>query len=355
MTRILALACTLGFAIESLAAPTSENNERLREGLKQFPEADTDKDGILTIQEAQAFLAKMKSRPGKTPKSAAKPKGTPPDFANVAYGPHERNVLDFWKAKADKPGPVVVFIHGGGFRAGSKENWQGDPKLEELLKAGVSCAAVNYRYLWDAPVQDIMRDCARSLQFIRSKAAEWHVDKTRFAAVGGSAGAGTSLWLDARDDLANPKASDPVLRESSRVCCAALLSTQATYDVMRWESFLGPPQPGFFVEDEVPLFYGLPDIGALKSPAGESIRRDCDMLAWINAGDGPIFMDSKQDVPKPTTRGEWLHCTAHARTVKKQCQSAGVDCVLVQDDKTAPPITTFLLSHLGVKAAEAAH
>src|SRR5262245_57117749 len=51
-------------------------------------------------------------------KDAPKP---PPDLANVKYGPHERNVLDLWKAKSDKPTPLVVFIHGGGFRGGSKE------------------------------------------------------------------------------------------------------------------------------------------------------------------------------------------------------------------------------------------
>ncbi len=43
----------------------------------------------------------------------AKPR---PDEENVKYGPHERNVLDLWMAKSDKPAPLVLFIHGGGFR-----------------------------------------------------------------------------------------------------------------------------------------------------------------------------------------------------------------------------------------------
>ena len=41
-----------------------------------------------------------------------------PDLENVSYGPHERNVLDLWKAKSDAPTPLVVYIHGGGFRGG---------------------------------------------------------------------------------------------------------------------------------------------------------------------------------------------------------------------------------------------
>ena len=45
-----------------------------------------------------------------------------PDLANVSYGPYERNVVDLWKAKSERPTPLVVFIHGGGFRGGDKSN-----------------------------------------------------------------------------------------------------------------------------------------------------------------------------------------------------------------------------------------
>src|SRR3954466_7126937 len=92
---------------------TSENNERLRQGLKQYPEADTNKDGILTMAEGLAYLAKVRAK--SSAPSAADLAKNPPTFADVPYGPFERNKLDFWKAKSDKPAPVIVFIHGGGF------------------------------------------------------------------------------------------------------------------------------------------------------------------------------------------------------------------------------------------------
>ena len=41
-----------------------------------------------------------------------------PTLPDVAYGPHERNKLDFWRMPSAKPAPLVVFIHGGGFVAG---------------------------------------------------------------------------------------------------------------------------------------------------------------------------------------------------------------------------------------------
>lgn len=186
------------------------------------------------------------------------------------------------------------------------------------------------------------------MQFLRSKAGEWNIDKTRVAAVGGSAGAGTSLWLSTHDDLAAAKAADPVLRESSRVCCAALFGTQATYDVLRWESFLGPAQPGFWINAaELPHFYGLATTADMTSPAGEKIRHECDMLSWISKDDVPLFIDNSMDVPKPANRNEWLHTTQHARTVKTEYRAAGVECVLVQDEKeTKPTVGDFLRKHL---------
>jgi acetyl esterase/lipase len=65
---------------------------------------------------------------------------------------------------------------------------------------------------------------------VRSKAAEWNLDKTRVGAAGGSAGACSSLWLAFHDDLADPKSADPVARESTRLTCAAVTGPQTTLD-----------------------------------------------------------------------------------------------------------------------------
>src|SRR5581483_8787345 len=141
-----------------------------------------------------------------------------PDLANVAYGPHERNVLDLWKARADRPTPLVVFIHGGGFRGGSKEALS-PALLDGLLRSGISVMAINYRLSPEVTFPAHYLDCARAIQFARSKAKEWNLDPRRVGATGGSAGAGTSLWLGFHDDLADPQAGDPVRRESTRLSC----------------------------------------------------------------------------------------------------------------------------------------
>ena len=156
-----------------------------------------------------------------------------PTQSEVRYGKHERNVLDFWRAKSKKPAPVAFIIHGGGWKGGSKERLDRFADANALLKAGISVVAINYRYVTDdesPPVKAPLHDAARALQFIRSKAKEWNIDKTRIGAAGGSAGACSSLWLAFHDDLANPKSKDPVLRESSRLQCAAVIGAQTTLD-----------------------------------------------------------------------------------------------------------------------------
>ena len=54
-------------------------------------------------------------------KPAAAPAGPKPTLANVAYGTHPRQVLDFWKAESRQPTPLLFFIHGGGWVSGDKD------------------------------------------------------------------------------------------------------------------------------------------------------------------------------------------------------------------------------------------
>src|SRR4051794_37809147 len=162
----------------------------------------------------------------------AKQKGEtkpPPDIANISYGPHERNVMDVWKARSDEPTPLLVFIHGGGFRGGSKEALPAY-LMNACLENGISVVAVNYPLLPQIQFSAHYMDSARAIQFARSKAKEWNLDPKRVAASGGSAGAGTSLWLGFHDDMADPKNPDPVQRESTRLACMVVFGAQSSYD-----------------------------------------------------------------------------------------------------------------------------
>lgn len=172
-------------------------------------------------------------------KVAATPK---PTLQNVAYGEHPKQILDFWKAESATPTPLVFVVHGGGWCAGDKGPPYG---LPWFLKAGISVVSIQYRFTWEAeklgvkpPVKGPMEDAARALQFVRSKAAEWNIDKNRIGAHGVSAGACTCLWLAFHDDMAKPDSPDPVARESTRPMCVAVMKAQTTLDPIQMKEWI---------------------------------------------------------------------------------------------------------------------
>ena len=93
------------------ADSSSKNNAFLQGILKRFPQADTNKDGVLTLSEAQAFQKAQQERQANRPKIK-------PTHSDIVYGSHQRNRLDLWLAKSGKPMPLLVCIHGGGFAGG---------------------------------------------------------------------------------------------------------------------------------------------------------------------------------------------------------------------------------------------
>lgn len=188
----------------------------------------------LFVAFSPAPAQEKKEPPKKEAKKPPEPP-VPPTGANVKYGPHERNVLDFFQAKSDKPTPVMFCIHGGGWVNGDKSAYYG--RVKACLDKGISLVTINYRLMAQAneqkvmpPVKAPLDDAARALQFVRSKASEWNIDKTRIGATGGSAGGCSSLWLAFHDDMANPKSDDPVARESTRLYCAGVDGAQVSLD-----------------------------------------------------------------------------------------------------------------------------
>jgi acetyl esterase/lipase len=123
-----------------------------------------------------------------------------PTLSGIRYGNHERHILDFWKAESKSPTPLVFVIHGGAWKGGEKERVHRFADVQKLLDAGISVVAINYRLMKHIdgegimpPVNAPMYDAARALQFVRTKARDWNIDKQRIGAAGGSAGACTSL------------------------------------------------------------------------------------------------------------------------------------------------------------------
>ncbi|MCR9202154.1 MAG: sulfatase-like hydrolase/transferase [Planctomycetaceae bacterium] len=117
-----------------------------------------------------------KAPPKKKSESPGYQKSVPsPTITGVKYGDHNRHVIDFWQAESETPTPLVFVVHGGGWRGGSKELIHKFVDTKALLDAGISVAAINYRYTTQAgrttpPVRVPLYDAARALQFVRSQA-----------------------------------------------------------------------------------------------------------------------------------------------------------------------------------------
>ena len=308
----------------------------------------------LTSADAQTER-KAKAKAAGTAAAAYAVSVPKPTLNGVRYGTHERHILDFWKAGSTTPTPLVFVIHGGGWQGGEKERVDRFVDVAALLKAGISVAAINYRFIKMAeadgvkpPVKVPLHDAARALQFVRSKAAEWNIDKRRIGAAGGSAGACSSLWLAFHDDLAAPGSDDPVARESSRLQCAAVTGAQTTLDPQQMKEWTPNSK------------YGGHAFGAGAFPDFLAAREK--LLPWI-AEYSPYALVSRDDPPvyliysAPPALGQDQKDPTHTANfgvkLQEHCIANGVRCELqypgAPNVKHATP-TDFLIATL--KAAK---
>ncbi len=301
---------------------TSENTPQLKTILQRHPQADLNKDGVLTVKEAQETRRQMEVARDKLQATRGTPRVEPTE-ANVPYGDHERHVLDFWSVESDKPTPLFIWIHGGGFRAGDKTSFPGD-LLKQCLDAGISCASIHYRLSDSAPYPAQMLDSARAVQFLRSKAAEWNLDPTKFAAGGGSAGSGISQWLAYHDDLADPNSNDPVARQSTRLSCVFPINMQSTYDPRVIKRII--PGDAHKHPALVP-FFGQPEGWNWDTdPVDEkldALLKDASPITHLTKDDAPVFL---MQYARSATPGN-IHHPKFGEHLKAAADKLGVECV----------------------------
>ena len=199
--------------------------------------------------------------------------------------------------------------------------------------------SINYRYVAQAvaagiepPVKAPLHDAARALQFVRAKAGEWNIDKARIGATGGSAGACSSLWLAFHPDLADPKAEDPVARESTRLWCAAVTGAQTTLDPMQmreWtpNSRYGGHAFGFTGDKEKKI-----------SQFDEFLAGREKILGWIaeyspyalvTSDDPPVYLFYSAPPALGQDQKDPTHTSNFGVKLQEKCRAEGVACELV--------------------------
>jgi len=112
----------------------------------------------------------------------------PEGGTEMAYGTSPMQTLRLWKGAGVKA-PLVIFVHGGGWRMGSKETATGKAKVTHLTGEGYALASLDYRLVPEATVEQQAQDVAAGIAYLVRNAATLGIDPGRIVIMGHSAGA----------------------------------------------------------------------------------------------------------------------------------------------------------------------
>ncbi len=215
-----------------------------------------------------------------------------------------RNVLDLYLTDAPGPNPLFIWVHGGGWRGGSKDNV--GRQFQDLVTRGYSIASIEYRlsdHPWPAPVADTKA----AVRWLRANAAEYGLNPDKFVAAGSSAGGHLVAML-------GTSADEPFFVDAMNV------HPEVSDAVQTVVNFFGPT-----VIDQMDAdaeANGCPDNALCHDCEGspESLLLDCrpsqcpevaaqaSPVTYVN-GDEPPFLTfhGQLDCTVPTPQGRRLH------------------------------------------------
>lgn len=288
---------------------------------------------------------------------AADPPNYTPTLPDVRYGKYDRDVLDFFRAETTKPAPVLIYFHGGGWVGGDKKSFNPAP----LLKAGISVVAANYRFTTGtpdaAPYPAPMLDSARVVQFVRSKAEEWHIDPDRIALTGSSAGAVISMWIAYHGDMAKPNSADPVEHFSTKVTCIVPISGPTTLDPkLILKRVGGTPS----IHPALLPFFNIKDPSEMDAPEKQKLVADASPVDLVTKNAPPTFLLyaiplGGTPLPPETSTNISIHHPEFGVMLKEKLDAAGVENFLQTKNDGSDPLAMwkFLFKHLKPEFAPA--
>jgi acetyl esterase/lipase len=225
------------------------------------------------------------------------------DLEYVAGG-HRRHTLDLYvPAKADGPLPVIVWIHGGAWRSGSKE----DPLGLAYTAKGYALASINHRLSGQAAFPAQIEDCKAAIRWLRANAKSYGLDGSRIGVWGASAGGHLAALLGTSGDVKELEGAKGDADESSRVQC-----------VVDWYGPTDFSQMGGFHDDP-----RSPESQLIGGPVQENKAQvaAANPITYVSRDDAPfLIMHGDRDTRVPFNQSELLHAA-----LKK----AGVETTLV--------------------------
>ena len=130
-----------------------------------------------------------------------------------ATTPQKNLLLDLYIPSTSGPHPVLLYVHGGGWTSGSKDN----PPTDRFVKRGYAVASISYRLSQEAIFPAQIHDCKAAVRWLRANAAKYALNTDRIVAWGGSAGGHLVALLatsggvkELEGDLGNPDQSSRI-------------------------------------------------------------------------------------------------------------------------------------------------
>ena len=192
-------------------------------------------------------------------------------------------------------------------------------------------ASVNYRYKTIVPLPGAHKDAKKALQFIRSRAESWGINKERIGVWGGSAGAQISMWLAFSNEMANVNSKNPIERESTRVTCVATKGGQTTMESDFWRRHIAK-----YADEEVVSFRKSirQNYGAKTVREVNEVAKSISALVLISKDDPLIFMQygMRPNAPVPNNankiRGWIVHHVDFGIALKEKMDSLTIESYL---------------------------
>jgi acetyl esterase/lipase len=189
----------------------------------------------LRVSEAQSTIGK----------EAGKKAVTLPDnvelIRDVEFGKGGERALKLHilrpKQKANQPMPALVYIFGGGWQRGDRD--QGIRSLSRFAARGYFCVSIDYRLSQEAIFPAQIEDCKCAIRFLRARAKEYNVDPQRIGVWGGSAGGHLAALMGTSGGVKELEGRGGWPEFSSTV--QAVCATAAPTDFVTWGDDVQPP------------------------------------------------------------------------------------------------------------------
>jgi acetyl esterase/lipase len=157
--------------------------------------------------------------PARAQKPPAVPEGVVYEPGVEYANPDNQHLkLDLARPKdGEGPFPAVLCIHGGGFRAGSRQGYDG--LVIRLAQKGYVAATIDYRLAPKYQFPAAIYDTKEAVRWLRANARKYHIDPERIGVTGGSAGGHLAQFLGVTADVKDFEGDGGNRDQPSRVAC----------------------------------------------------------------------------------------------------------------------------------------